>query len=638
MELNSKVPSGPIQEKWDKHRFEMKAVNPANKRKFEILVVGSGLAGASAAASLAELGYNVGCFCYQDSPRRAHSIAAQGGINAAKNYQNDGDSIWRLFYDTVKGGDYRAREANVYRLAQVSVNIIDQCVAQGVPFAREYGGHLSNRSFGGAQVSRTFYARGQTGQQLLLGAYQALARQVGAGQVKMFPRTEMLDLVVSDGRARGIVTRNLVSGEIASHSADAVVLASGGYSNVFYLSTNAKGCNTTAIWRAHRRGALFANPCFTQIHPTCIPQTGDYQSKLTLMSESLRNDGRIWVPKQKGDTRSPDQIPESERDYYLERKYPAFGNLVPRDLASRAAKSVCDEGRGVGPGGRGVYLDFSDAIRRLGKATIEERYGNLFEMYEDITAENPYEVPMRIYPAPHYTMGGLWVDYNLMATIEGLYVIGEANFSDHGANRLGASALMQGLADGYFVLPYTIADYLARHMGEKRLPVDDAAFKQVEAEVTERIGRLLAAKGTRSVDSFHRELGQICWDLCGMSRDAAGLKSAIERIPALREEYWQNVRVLGGNEEYNQSLEKAGRVADFFELAELMCRDALYREESCGGHFREEHQTPEGEVRRDDANFTHVAAWEFAGTGRDPVLHQEPLTFEAVPLSERSYK
>jgi succinate dehydrogenase / fumarate reductase, flavoprotein subunit len=638
MELNSKVPSGPVQEKWDKHRFAMKAVNPANKRKFEILVVGSGLAGASAAASLAELGYNVGCFCYQDSARRAHSIAAQGGINAAKNYQNDGDSIWRLFYDTVKGGDYRAREANVYRLAQVSVNIIDQCVAQGVPFAREYGGHLSNRSFGGAQVSRTFYARGQTGQQLLLGAYQALARQVGAGQVKMFPRTEMLDLVVNDGRARGIVTRNLVSGEIASHSADAVVLASGGYSNVFYLSTNAKGCNTTAIWRAHRRGALFANPCFTQIHPTCIPQTGDYQSKLTLMSESLRNDGRIWVPKQKGDTRPPDQIPESERDYYLERKYPAFGNLVPRDLASRAAKAVCDEGRGVGPGGRGVYLDFSDAIRRLGKATIEERYGNLFEMYEDITAENPYEVPMRIYPAPHYTMGGLWVDYNLMATIEGLYVIGEANFSDHGANRLGASALMQGLADGYFVLPYTIADYLARHMGEKRLPVDDAAFKQVEAEVADRTNRLLGAKGKRSVDSFHRELGQICWDLCGMSRNAAGLKSAIERIPALREEYWKNVRVLGGNEEYNQSLEKAGRVADFFELAELMCRDALYREESCGGHFREEHQTPEGEVRRDDATFAHVAAWEFTGTGKEPVLHKEPLTFEAVPLSERSYK
>jgi succinate dehydrogenase / fumarate reductase, flavoprotein subunit len=638
MELNSKVPSGPVQEKWDKHRFAMKAVNPANKRKFEILVVGSGLAGASAAASLAELGYNVRCFCYQDSPRRAHSIAAQGGINAAKNYQNDGDSIWRLFYDTVKGGDYRAREANVYRLAQVSVNIIDQCVAQGVPFAREYGGHLSNRSFGGAQVSRTFYARGQTGQQLLLGAYQALARQVGAGQVKMFPRTEMLDLVVTDGRTRGIVTRNLVSGEIVSHSADAVVLASGGYSNVFYLSTNAKGCNTTAIWRAHRRGALFANPCFTQIHPTCIPQKGDYQSKLTLMSESLRNDGRIWVPKQKGDTRPPDQIPESERDYYLERKYPAFGNLVPRDLASRAAKAVCDEGRGVGAGGRGVYLDFADAIRRLGRATIEERYGNLFEMYEDITAENPYEVPMRIYPAPHYTMGGLWVDYNLMATIEGLYVIGEANFSDHGANRLGASALMQGLADGYFVLPYTIADYLARHMGEKRLAVDDAAFKQTEAEVAERINRLLGAKGKRSVDSFHRELGQICWDLCGMSRNAAGLKSAIERIPALREEYWKNVRVLGGNEEYNQSLEKAGRVADFFELAELMCRDALYREESCGGHFREEHQTPEGEVRRDDANFAHVAAWEFTGTGNEPILHKEPLTFEAVPLSERSYK
>jgi len=638
MELNSKVPSGPIQQKWDKHRFELKAVNPANKRKFEILVVGSGLAGASAAASLAELGYNVKCFCYQDSPRRAHSIAAQGGINAAKNYQNDGDSIWRLFYDTVKGGDYRAREANVYRLAQVSVNIIDQCVAQGVPFAREYGGLLANRSFGGALVSRTFYARGQTGQQLLLGAYQALARQIAARKVQMFPRTEMLDLVVADGRACGIVTRSMVDGSIMSHSADAVVLASGGYSNVFYLSTNAKGCNTTAIWRAHRRGALFANPCFTQIHPTCIPQSGDYQSKLTLMSESLRNDGRIWVPKQKADTRPPNQIPESDRDYYLERKYPAFGNLVPRDLASRAAKAVCDEGRGVGPGGRGVYLDFAEAIKRLGKHTIEERYGNLFEMYEDITAENPYEVPMRIYPAPHYTMGGLWVDYNLMGTVDGLYVIGEANFSDHGANRLGASALMQGLADGYFVLPYTIADYLARHMGEARPSPDSPAFKQVEAEVAASIEKLLGAKGKRSVDSFHRELGQICWDLCGMSRDAGGLKTALEKIPALREEYWKNVRVLGGNEQVNQSLEKAGRVADFFELAELMCRDALHREESCGGHFREEHQTPEGEVRRDDANFAYAAAWEFTGVGNEPVLHKEPLTFENVPLSERSYK
>ncbi len=638
MELNSRIPSGPIQAKWDKHRFELKAVNPANKRKFEIVVVGSGLAGASAAASLAELGYNVKCFCYQDSPRRAHSIAAQGGINAAKNYQNDGDSIWRLFYDTVKGGDYRAREANVYRLAQVSVNIIDQCVAQGVPFAREYGGLLANRSFGGTQVSRTFYARGQTGQQLLLGAYQALCRQIGAGQVKMFPRHEMLDLVVSEGRARGIVARDLLNGEIVSHSADAVVLASGGYSPVFFLSTNAKGSNATAIWRAHRRGAAFANPCFTQIHPTCIPQTGDYQSKLTLMSESLRNDGRIWVPSKKGDSRPPNQIPESERDYYLERKYPAFGNLVPRDLASRAAKSVCDEGRGVGPGGRGVYLDLNEALQRLGKRTIEERYGNLFEMYEHITGENPYDVPMRIYPAPHYVMGGLWVDYNLMSTIEGLYVIGEANFSDHGANRLGASALMQGLADGYFILPYTIADYLARHMGEKRVGTDSAIFKQVEGEISNRLQKLLAAKGTRSVDSFHRELGKICWDLCGMSRNAAGLKTALETIPALREEYWRNVRVLGAEEEINQSLEKAGRVADFFELAELLCRDALHREESCGAHFREEHQTPEGEVRRDDANFAYVAAWEFTGLHTEPTLHKEPLRFENVPLSERSYK
>ena len=638
MILDPKVPPGPVEEKWDRHRFDMKLVNPANKRRFDVIVVGSGLAGGSAAASLAELGYHVHCFCYQDSARRAHSIAAQGGINAAKNYQNDGDSIWRLFYDTVKGGDFRSREANVHRLAQVSVNIIDQCVAQGVPFAREYGGMLDNRSFGGAQVSRTFYARGQTGQQLMLGTYQALSRQVAAGQVRMYPRTEMLDLVVIGGRARGIVTRDMVTGEIRSWSADAVVLATGGYSNVFFLSTNAKGCNATAIWRAHRRGALFANPCYTQIHPTCIPQHGDYQSKLTLMSESLRNDGRIWVPVKAGDTRSATDIPESERDYYLERRYPAFGNLVPRDIASRAAKTECDEGKGVGHGGRGVYLDFADAIQRLGKPAIEEKYGNLFEMYERITGENPYEVPMRIYPAPHYTMGGLWVDYNLMSTIEGLYVIGEANFSDHGANRLGASALMQGLADGYFVLPYTIGDYLARHMGEEPIPTDHAGFREVEQEILGRVQKLLSSSGKRTVDSLHRELGHICWEKCGMSRNAAGLEEAMGQIRALREEYLDSVSVPGSGEELNQSLERAGRVADYFELAELMCRDALNREESCGTHFREEYQTPEGEALRDDEHYTYAAAWEFGGEGGEPILRKEPLQFDNVPLTQRSYK
>jgi len=638
MILDPKIPSGPVEGKWDRHRFEMKLVNPANKRRFDVIVVGSGLAGGSAAATLAELGYQVQCFCYQDSARRAHSIAAQGGINAAKNYQNDGDSIWRLFYDTVKGGDFRSREANVHRLAQVSVNIIDQCVAQGVPFAREYGGMLDNRSFGGAQVSRTFYARGQTGQQLMLGTYQALLRQVAAGKVQMVPRTEMLDLVVIRGRARGIVTRDMVSGEIRSWSADAVVLATGGYSNVFFLSTNAKGCNATAIWRAHRRGALFANPCYTQIHPTCIPQHGDYQSKLTLMSESLRNDGRIWVPIKQGDARIATEIPETERDYYLERRYPAFGNLVPRDIASRAAKIVCDDGKGVGHGGRGVYLDFSDAIQRLGKPAIEQKYGNLFEMYERITGENPYEVPMRIYPAPHYTMGGLWVDYNLMSTIEGLYVIGEANFSDHGANRLGASALMQGLADGYFVLPYTIGDYLARHMGEERIAADHAGFREVEREISDRIQRLLSTTGKRTVDSLHRELGHICWEKCGMSRNAQGLQEAIGQIQALREEYWDSVTVPGSGEELNQSLEKAGRVADYFELAELMCRDALHREESCGTHFREEYQTPEGEALRDDKDYSYVAAWEFGGSGGEPVLHKEQLEFANVPPTQRSYK
>jgi succinate dehydrogenase / fumarate reductase flavoprotein subunit len=637
MELHANIPSGPIEQTWDKHRFEMKLVSPANKRRFQIIVVGSGLAGASAAASLAELGYQVKCFCFQDSPRRAHSIAAQGGINAAKNYRNDGDSVYRLFYDTVKGGDYRSREANVYRLAQISVQIIDQCVAQGVPFAREYGGLLDTRSFGGAQVSRTFYCRGQTGQQLLLGAYQALERQISLGRVHMYPRTEMLDVVVIDGQARGIVTRDLVTGKVASHAADAVVLGTGGYGNAYYLSTNAKGCNVTAVWRAHKRGAAFANPCFTQIHPTCIPVTGDHQSKLTLMSESLRNDGRIWVPKQQGDTRSPDQIPESDRDYYLERIYPSYGNLVPRDVGSRAAKRVCDEGRGVGPGGQGVYLDFVDAIKRLGEHVIRERYGNLFEMYERITDENPYKVPMRIYPAIHYTMGGLWVDYNLMSTIPGLYVIGEANFSDHGANRLGASALMQGLADGYFILPYTIGDYLV----QAKLPTIETshgAFRDVENEVSEKINRLLGIKGKRTVDAFHCQLGKLLWDYCGMGRTAAGLKEALRMIPALREEFWQNVIVPGENEELNQSLEKAGRVADFLEFAELMCIDALERNESCGAHFREEYQTPEGEPLRDDLNYCYAAAWEFAGVGKTPVLHKEPLTFENVHLTQRSYK
>ena len=637
MDLQSKTPSGPIEQRWDRHRFEMKLVNPANKRKYSVIVVGSGLAGASASASMAELGYSVKCFCFQDSPRRAHSIAAQGGINAAKNYQNDGDSIYRLFYDTVKGGDFRARESNVYRLAQISLNIIDQCVAQGVPFAREYSGLLANRSFGGAQVSRTFYARGQTGQQLLLGAYQALLRQVATGKVQMFPRTEMLDLIVIEGKARGIVTRSLITGKIESHLADAVILGTGGYGNAFYLSTNAKGSNCTAIWRAHKRGAAFANPCFTQIHPTCIPVSGEYQSKLTLMSESLRNDGRIWVPKKKGDTRSPNQIPEEERDYYLERKYPSFGNLVPRDVASRNAKQVCDEGRGVGEGGLGVYLDFADAIKRLSKQGIRERYSNLFDMYERITGENPYEVPMRIYPAIHYTMGGLWVDYNLMTTIPGLYAIGEANFSDHGANRLGASALMQGLADGYFILPYTIGDYLAiAKLG--KVDTSHSAVRDVESCVIKQTTRMLEIRGKRTVTSFHRELGKLLWDECGMARNEAGLKKALQRVPALREEFWNNVNVLGGGDELNQALENAGRVADFLEFGELMCLDALHRNESCGGHFREEFQTPEGEALRNDQEFSYVAAWEYAGPGRQPILNKEPLSFDYVHPSQRSYK
>jgi succinate dehydrogenase / fumarate reductase, flavoprotein subunit len=637
MELDSKSPTGPIETRWDRHRFSLKLVNPANKRKHTIIVVGTGLAGGSAAATLGELGYNVKCFCFQDSPRRAHSIAAQGGINAAKNYHNDGDSVYRLFYDTVKGGDFRSRESNVYRLAQISLNIIDQCVAQGVPFAREYSGYLDNRSFGGAQVSRTFYARGQTGQQLLLGAYQALERQIGNGQVRMFPRTEMLDLIVIDGRARGIVTRDLITGKVESHLADAVVLGTGGYGNVYYLSTNAKGSNATAIWRAHKRGALFANPCFTQIHPTCIPVSGDYQSKLTLMSESLRNDGRVWVPLTKGDKRPPSQIPEAERDYYLERRYPSFGNLVPRDVASRNAKLVCDEGRGVGETGLAVYLDFRDAIQRLGKHVIKERYGNLFDMYERITGEDPYQVPMRIFPAIHYTMGGLWVDYNLMTTVPGLYAIGECNFSDHGANRLGASALMQGLADGYFVLPNTINDYIA---SAKLVQADTShpAVKEAESQVTCVTRRLLEIKGTRSVDSFHRELGKLMWDYCGMSRTAEGLKHALEQIPALREQFWSDVKVLGTGEELNQSLEKAGRVADFFELSELMCLDALERNESCGGHFREEYQTGEGEAARDDDCYCYVSAWEFHGVGNPPELHKEPLTFEYVHPTQRSYK
>ena len=637
MELNSRIPAGPLQEKWDRHRFEMKLVNPANKRKYKVIVVGSGLGGASAAATLSELGYQVKCFCFQDSPRRAHSIAAQGGINAAKNYQNDGDSIYRLFYDTIKGGDFRAREANVYRLAQISVNIIDQCVAQGVPFAREYGGLLANRSFGGAQVSRTFYARGQTGQQLLLGAYQALERQIASGGVKMYPRTEMLDLVVINGRARGIITRDLVTGAIESHAADAVVLGTGGYGNIFYLSTNAQGSNATAIWRAHKRGAAFANPCFTQIHPTCIPQSGEYQSKLTLMSESLRNDGRVWVPLRKGDTRSPDAIPENERDYYLERKYPSFGNLAPRDIASRGAKEVCDEGRGVGESGLGVYLDFSDAINRLGENVIRERYGNLFEMYERITDENPYKVPMRIYPAVHYTMGGLWVDYNLMSTIPGLHVIGEANFSDHGANRLGASALMQGLADGYFIIPNTIGHYLASG-GLEKVDESHPEFVAAEKGIADLTSRFLEINGKRTVASFHRELGKLMWDKCGMSRNAAGLREALARIPELRKEFWENLNVPGSAEELNQALERAGRVADYMELAELMCRDALHREESCGGHFREEYQTPDGEARRNDEEFAYVAAWEYTGDNREPVLNREPLLYENVKFSQRSYK
>jgi len=637
-ELDARIPEGPLADKWDNHRFHEKLVAPANRRRFDVIVVGTGLAGAAAAATLGELGYRVKVFTFHDSPRRAHSIAAQGGINAAKNYKNDGDSIDRLFYDTIKGGDYRSREANVYRLAQISVEIIDQCVAQGVPFAREYGGLLDTRSFGGAQVSRTFYARGQTGQQLLLGAYQALARQVHLGTVELHERTELLDVVLKDGQAVGIVTRDLVTGEMRSHSAHAVVLATGGYGNAFYLSTNAKNSNVTAIWRAHRRGALMANPCFTQIHPTCIPASDEFQSKLTLMSESLRNDGRIWVPEQMDDPRSPDQIPESERDYFLERRYPAFGNLVPRDVASRAAKREVDAGRGVGPLKNGVYLDFSDAMHRLGRDAIEEKYGNLFQMYDRITGEDPYVVSMRIYPAVHYTMGGLWVDYNLMSNVPGLYVLGEANFSDHGANRLGASALMQGLADGYFVLPNTITDYLAGLLGDPPVPVTDPAFANVEREVDERVRALLAVNGSRSVDWFHRELGKVLWDNCGMERSADSLKKALGEIPPLREEFHADVRVLGENETFNQSLEKAGRVADFLEFSELMCLDALHREESCGGHFRVEHQTDEGEALRDDEDFSYVAAWEFTGVDEKPVLHKEELAFEAVELAQRSYK
>lgn len=637
MTLEPKTPSGPLDERWQSYLEHVDLVNPNNKRKFTVIVVGTGLAGGSAAATLAELGYEVKAFCFHDSPRRAHSIAAQGGINAAKNYQNDGDTIWRLFYDTIKGGDFRSRESNVHRLSEVSLEIIDQAVAQGVPFAREYGGLLDNRSFGGAQVSRTFYARGQTGQQLLLGAYQALARQIEAGHVEMFPRHEMLDVVVGDdGRAQGIVTRNLVTGEVTSHAGHAVVLATGGYSNVYYLSTNAKLCNVTAAWRAHRRGAYFANPCYTQIHPTCIPQSGELQSKLTLMSESLRNDGRIWVPKKKGDDRPPHEIPEEERDYYLERKYPAFGNLVPRDVASRNAKAMVDDGYGVGPLDNGVYLDFQHAIERLGKEVIEDRYGNLFEMYERITDEDPYEVPMRIFPAPHYTMGGLWVDYELMTTVPGLYAIGEANFSDHGANRLGASALMQGLADGYFVLPYTLGSFLSQHLGEGVPETDSPAFRRTEDEVRGRIDQLLSIGGSRTVDSFHRELGRIVWDHCGMSRTEEGLKEALEKIPALREEFWSDAQVVGENESRNSALERAGRVADFFELAELMCLDALDRDESCGAHFREDHQTEDGEALRDDENYQFVSAWERNGAGWN--LHQEELEFEFVTPSQRSYK
>ena len=637
MNLDGKIPEGPLEDKWKNHKFSSKLVNPANKRKYKVLVVGTGLAGASAAATLGELCYNVEAFCYQDSPRRAHSIAAQGGINAAKNYQNDGDSVFRLFYDTVKGGDFRSREANVYRLAQVSTDIIDQCAAQGVPFARDYGGLLANRSFGGAQVSRTFYARGQTGQQLLLGAYGALNRQIDKGSVKVHTRTEMLDVVLVNGHAKGIITRNLETGEIQKHSADTVILATGGYGNVFFLSTNAKGCNVTAAFRAYKKGAGYANPCFTQIHPTCIPVSGEHQSKLTLMSESLRNDGRVWVPKKKGDTRAPGQIPEDERDYYLERKYPSFGNLSPRDIASRSAKEVCDEGRGVGKTGLGVYLDFADAIKRIGKDSISGRYGNLFDMYQKITAENPYEMPMRIYPAVHYTMGGLWVDYNLMSNVPGLHVLGEANFSDHGANRLGASALMQGLADGYFVIPYTLGNYLANETPGS-ISGEEPEFAEAEAAVKERIGKLMGIQGTRSVDSFHKALGKIMWDRCGMARNKAGLEAGIKEITELRKEYWQNVRVLGESENINTGLEKAGRVADFLEFGEVMCRDALAREESCGGHFREEHQTSEGEAKRNDDDYCYVSVWGHEGEGKAPSLHKEKLTYENIKLSTRSYK
>ncbi|MEB3237351.1 MAG: fumarate reductase/succinate dehydrogenase flavoprotein subunit [Candidatus Sericytochromatia bacterium] len=635
--VNGNVPGGNLADKWTKHKADAKLINPANRRKYDIIVVGSGLAGASAAATLGDLGYKVKCFCFQDSPRRAHSIAAQGGINAAKNYQNDGDSVHRLFYDTVKGGDFRSREANVHRLAEVSVDIIDQCVALGVPFAREYGGLLANRSFGGAQVSRTFYARGQTGQQLLLGAYSALNRQIAAGNVQMFPRTEMLELVVVDGHAKGIIVRDLVTGDISAHSADTVILATGGYGNVFFLSTNAMGCNVTATWRAHKKGAYFANPCYTQIHPTCIPVSGDHQSKLTLMSESLRNDGRVWVPSSRSEARRFDQIPENERDYYLERKYPSFGNLAPRDIASRAAKEACDDGRGVGPGGLGVYLDFSDAIRRLGEKTIRERYGNLFDIYQQITGEDAYKQPMRIYPAVHYTMGGLWVDYNLMSNLPGLHVLGEANFSDHGANRLGASALMQGLADGYFVIPSTVTNYLATQSGNK-VSTEHPAFKEALAEVKARQQKFLSIKGKRSVDSFHRELGLLVWDKCGMARDSAGLSEALDRIPELRDEFWTNVNVTGTGEGLNQQLEKAGRVADFLEFAELLCTDALVRDESCGGHFRTEHQTDDGEALRNDEDFCHVSAWEYSGDLSQPVLHKEALVFENIKLATRSYK
>ncbi|MDT7698595.1 MAG: succinate dehydrogenase / fumarate reductase, flavoprotein subunit [Pseudonocardiales bacterium] len=635
--VDKAAPDGPIETRWERRKFGVKLVNPANKRKVKIIVVGTGLAGGAAAATLGEAGYHVSSFCYQDSPRRAHSIAAQGGINAAKNYRNDGDSVYRLFYDTVKGGDFRARESNVHRLAEVSRQIIDQCVAQGVPFAREYGGLLDTRSFGGVQVSRTFYARGQTGQQLLLGAYQALERQIHAGTVDMYQRHEMLELIIVEGKARGIVARDMVTGEISTHLADAVVLATGGYGNVFYLSTNAKGCNVTANWRAHRKGALFANPCFTQIHPTCIPVSGDHQSKLTLMSESLRNDGRVWVPKRLGDDRNPNQIPEDERDYFLERKYPSFGNLVPRDIASRAAKEVCDEERGVGPTGLGVYLDFADAIARLGRPAVEAKYGNLFEMYERITGENPYDVPMRIFPAVHYTMGGLWVDYDLQSTVPGMYVAGEANFSDHGANRLGASALMQGLSDGYFVLPVTIGDYLASNKLPEVAPDAPEVLEAVNS-VNERIDTLLSINGTRTVDSFHRELGQIMWDYCGMERTEEGLRKALDLIPELRREFWNNVKIPGTGAELNQSLEKAGRVADFLELGELMCLDALHRRESCGGHFRAESQTEDGEAARDDENFAYAAAWEYTGRGESPVLHKEELNFEYVHPTQRSYK